>query len=126
MPDAMAGESVGYHSFVPRWRRNMTHRINHLALFHCGNTSFLSGDFRIKVLKRLKVFHGEMNHEAVAARANSCPSAPDSVRIQPLRRPLQRSFVFNPAAPASAASQWRNERRSEERRVGKECRSRWS
>src|SRR6267154_6503929 len=76
MPDAMAGESVGYHSFVPRWRRNMTHRINHLALFHSGNTSLLSGDFRIKVLKRLKVFHGEMNHEAVAARANSCPSAP--------------------------------------------------
>jgi hypothetical protein len=38
MPDAMVGESVGYHSFVPRGRRNMTHRINDLALFHSSNS----------------------------------------------------------------------------------------
>src|SRR5712691_11089215 len=38
MPNAMVGESVGYHSFVPQGRRNMTHRINDLALSHSGNT----------------------------------------------------------------------------------------
>ena len=50
----------------------MTHRINELALSRPG-TPFSSGNFRIKVLKRLKVFHGEVSHEVAAARASSCP-----------------------------------------------------
>jgi len=50
----------------------MIGRINHLALSRSGNT-FVIRHFRIKVLKRLKVFHGEVSHEVAAARANSCP-----------------------------------------------------
>jgi hypothetical protein len=62
----------------------MTHRINDLALSHSGNT-FVIRRFSDQSLEALKVFHGEMNHEVVAARASSCPSASDSVTIQPLR-----------------------------------------
>src|SRR5258706_2252095 len=101
--------SAGYHSFVPT-RDEIWPIASTTWRFLIPATPLLSGNFRIKVLKRLKAFHGEMNHEVLAARASSCLSASDSVRIQPLRRPLWRSFVFNPAAPASAASQRRTER----------------
>src|SRR6267378_4367990 len=103
----MVGESAGYHSFVLPRRRNMTRRINEVALPRPGNIFVIRQD---QSLEALKVFQGEGGHEIVAARASSCPTALDSVRIQSLQRPLQRSFVFNPAAPASAASQRWNER----------------
>src|SRR3981189_1408329 len=90
----MVGESAGYHSFVLPQRRNMTRRINEVALSHSGNT-FAIRQFPDQSIEALKVFHGEGGHEIVAARASSCPSAPDSVRIQPLRRPLQRSFFLD-------------------------------
>src|SRR5882762_11862374 len=90
----MVGKSAGYHSLVLPQRRNMTHRINEVALSRPGNT-FGVRQFSDQSLEALKVFHGDGGHEIVAARASSCPSAPDSVRIQPLRRPLQRSFALD-------------------------------
>src|SRR5256885_5217462 len=44
-------------------------------------------------------------------------------RSSPLRRRVERTLIFSPLTPSFRANA---EPRSEERRVGKECRSRWS
>src|SRR2546430_11597511 len=66
----------------------------------------------------------EMTSEPARTRNISSPASPSRSRTWP--RLSARSRRLSARIPSSGPSILRNRRRSEERRVGKECRSRWS
>ena len=73
------------------------------------------------ILKKM----GRISNEDTEKKINECTTFIQSARITNFLSPLLVNFSYLPLTDAAAGPHY-YAHRSEERRVGKECRSRWS
>src|SRR5258708_5659089 len=138
-PNAAIASSHTHPSLCDRWAESRRaffplqntvspdRKIKIPALRFCYGLGLRERPLRLRLLQRLLTFHSSqkpLHPPALNAYQSACD--PHLLYIRCLRASLRHTMTDNPHISSPYPLATAHHDRSEERRVGKECRSRWS